>query len=118
MVAAERDEIGYAHHDFQMGVRSSGIPDCHVAHSAELSARRHLWARSRKDFQRQVIYIATVRKDGNQSNAASVWFTMSADNKANLIQTGPQTWKAKRIKRGSPVWYGSVPLTGLPSSVE
>ena len=47
----------------------------------------------------KLIYIATVRKDGNQSNAASVWFTMSAGNKAILIQTGPQTWKAKRIKR-------------------
>ena len=58
----------------------------------------------------KLIYIATVRKDGNQSTAAPVWFTMSADNKAILIQTGPQTWKAKRIKRGSPVlvWIGTA----------
>jgi general stress protein 26 len=58
----------------------------------------------------KLIYIATVRKDGNQSKAAPVWFTMSADNKSLLLQTGPQTWKAKRIKRGSPalIWIGTA----------
>ena len=58
----------------------------------------------------QLIYIATVRKDGNQSKAAPVWFTISADSNAILIQTGPNTWKAKRIRRGSPVlvWIGSA----------
>jgi hypothetical protein len=40
---------------------------------------------------------------GNQSKAAPVWFTVSADNNAILIQTGPDSWKAKRIRRGSPV---------------
>ena len=45
----------------------------------------------------QLIYIATVRKDGNQSKAAPVWFTVSADGNAILIQTGPNTWKAKRV---------------------
>ncbi|HTQ25016.1 MAG TPA: pyridoxamine 5'-phosphate oxidase family protein [Candidatus Binataceae bacterium] len=54
-----------------------------------------------------VLYIATVRKDGNQSNAAPVWFTVSPDHLV-LIQTQPTTWKAKRIRRGSPVivWIG------------
>jgi len=58
----------------------------------------------------ELIYIATVRKDGNQSKAAPVWFTISADNNEILIQTGPKTWKAKRIKRGSPaiVWIGTA----------
>ena len=58
----------------------------------------------------ELIYIATVRKDGNQSKAAPVWFTTTADNNAVLIQTGPETWKAKRIRRGSPalVWIGSA----------
>ncbi len=58
----------------------------------------------------QLIYIATVRKDGNQSKAAPVWFTIGADNNAILIQTGPETWKAKRIRRGSPalVWIGTA----------
>ena len=54
------------------------------------------------------IYIATVRKDGNQSRAARVWFIVSPDNKI-LIDTNSDSWKAKRIKRGSPVlvWLGS-----------
>jgi len=58
----------------------------------------------------QLIYIATVRKDGNQSRAAPVWFTLGADKIAILIQTGPETWKAKRIRRGSPalVWIGTA----------
>ena len=54
-----------------------------------------------------VLYIATVRKDGNQSNPAPVWFTVTPDHLV-LIQTQPTTWKAKRIRRGSPVivWIG------------
>ena len=57
-----------------------------------------------------LIYVATVRKDGNQSKSAPVWFTVTADNTAVLIQTKRDTWKAKRIKRGSPVlvWIGSA----------
>jgi hypothetical protein len=53
------------------------------------------------------IYIATVRKDGNQSKAVPVWFIMTADNQV-LIETSPTSWKAKRIKRGSPalIWIG------------
>jgi hypothetical protein len=54
------------------------------------------------------IYIATVRKDGNQSKAVPVWFIPTSDSQV-LIETGPGSWKAKRIKRGSPalVWIGS-----------
>jgi general stress protein 26 len=54
------------------------------------------------------IYIATVRKDGNQSQAARVWFIVTPDNKI-LIDTNSDSWKAKRIRRGSPVlvWLGS-----------
>jgi len=54
------------------------------------------------------IYIATVRKDGNQSTAVPVWFITTSDNQV-LIETGPGSWKARRIKRGSPalVWIGS-----------
>jgi hypothetical protein len=53
------------------------------------------------------IYIATVRKDGNQSRAVPVWFITTGDNQV-LIETSPTSWKAKRIKRGSPalVWIG------------
>jgi hypothetical protein len=56
-----------------------------------------------------VLYIATVRKDGSQSTPAPVWFTV-APNHLVLIQTQPTTWKAKRIRRGSPVivWIGKT----------
>jgi len=55
-----------------------------------------------------VIFIATVRKDGNQSTPAPVWFTVTPQQTV-LIQTRPTSWKAKRISRGSPaiVWIGS-----------
>jgi general stress protein 26 len=79
--------------------------------AAPQAARAQLSARDTQALAgAKLIYIATVRKDGNQSKAAPVWFTMSADNKSILIQTGPQTWKAKRIKRGSPalVWIGAA----------
>jgi len=73
------------------------------------------WAKiSARDMQALaktgLIYVATVRKDGNQSRSAPVWFTVTADNDAILIQTKRDTWKAKRIKRGSPVlvWIGSA----------
>jgi hypothetical protein len=53
------------------------------------------------------IYIATVRKDGKQSAAVPVWFTVTRDG-AILIQTRPASWLVRRIKRGSPVivWIG------------
>src|SRR5438105_14274027 len=52
-----------------------------------------------------LVYIATVRKDGNQSKSTPVWFTTTPDH-VLLIETGPNTWKAKRIRRGSPamIW--------------
>jgi len=55
-----------------------------------------------------LIYIATVRKDGNQSKSTPVWFTTTPDH-VLLIETGPNSWKAKRIRRGSPalIWIGS-----------
>jgi hypothetical protein len=39
-----------------------------------------------------------------------VWFTTTADDNGILIQTGRDTWKAKRIRRGSPVliWIGAA----------
>jgi len=54
------------------------------------------------------IYIGTVRKDGNQSRAVPVWFITTADNRI-LIETSPTSWKARRIRRGSPVliWIGT-----------
>src|SRR5208282_5365369 len=60
--------------------------------------------------QATTVYVATVRKDGNQSKPAPVWFTMSADRAQLLIQAHKGSWKDKRIRRGSPVivWIGGL----------
>jgi general stress protein 26 len=60
--------------------------------------------------QAQTVYVATVRKDDNQSTPAPVWFTMSADRAQLLIQAHKGSWKDKRIRRGSPVivWIGGL----------
>lgn len=65
------------------------------------------------------IYIATVRKDGNQSKAVPVWFLTSKDNSL-LIQTSPTSWKAKRIRRGSPamIWIGTSDGPALIAKAE
>jgi hypothetical protein len=57
--------------------------------------------------QTRIIYVATVRKDGTQSKAAPVWFTIRPDRRI-LIQSGPHSWQTRRIRRGSPVlvWIG------------
>jgi hypothetical protein len=57
--------------------------------------------------QASLIYIATVRKNGDQSRAAPVWFATAPDGLI-LIQTDVTSWKARRIRRGSPVivWIG------------
>jgi general stress protein 26 len=57
-----------------------------------------------------LIYVATIRKNHTQSTAAPVWFTTGGENNSFLIQTGKDTWKAKRIRRGSIVlvWIGKA----------
>ena len=54
------------------------------------------------------IYIATIRKDGSQSRAVPVWFVTTPQGQI-LIDTNTDSWKAKRVRRGSPVivWMGS-----------
>jgi hypothetical protein len=54
------------------------------------------------------IYIATVRKDGNQSTPVPVWFITTQDQQV-LIDSASTSRKVKRIRRGSPVlvWIGS-----------
>lgn len=58
-------------------------------------------------LQARVIYVATVRKDGTQSTAAPIWFTLTPERRI-LIQTGPDSWHTRRVRRGSPmiVWFG------------
>lgn len=54
------------------------------------------------------IYIATKRADGTQSKVVPVWFMFDGD--AVYFATGPDSYKARRIRRGSPllVWVGSA----------
>jgi len=48
------------------------------------------------------IYVATLRKDGSQSEAAPVWFGIMEG--AVWFTTSPDSHKGKRIRRGSPVF--------------
>jgi PPOX class probable F420-dependent enzyme len=54
------------------------------------------------------IYVATRRADGSQSKVVPVWFMFDGD--AVYFTTGPDSYKAKRIRKGSPllVWVGSA----------
>jgi len=54
------------------------------------------------------IYVATQRKNGEWSKAAPIWFMY--DGGALYFTASPTSYKAKRIKRGSPVkvWVGST----------
>src|SRR5262245_65774332 len=47
------------------------------------------------------IYVATVRKNGELSGAAPIWFYYDGDQ--IFFTTEPGSWKAKRIARGSPL---------------
>ena len=53
------------------------------------------------------IYVATRRADGSQSKVAPVWFMYDGD--AIYFMTLPNNYKARRIRKGSPllVWVGS-----------
>ena len=53
------------------------------------------------------LYVATQRKDGSQSERAPIWFMYDGD--AVYFTTVPDSYKAKRIARGSPVfvWVGA-----------
>ena len=47
------------------------------------------------------LYVATRRRDGTASKAVPVWFMY--DGEAIYFATGPDSHKARRIKRGSPL---------------
>lgn len=47
------------------------------------------------------IYIATQRKDGELGSFAPIWFMY--DKGKIFFTTSPDSWKAKRIAKGSPV---------------
>ena len=48
------------------------------------------------------IYVATQRKDGTRSEVVPVWFAVMDD--AIWFTTGPESHKAKRVRRGSPLF--------------
>lgn len=48
------------------------------------------------------IYVATQRKDGTRSRAVPVWFGVM--DGSLWFTTSPDTYKGKRIRRGSPVF--------------
>jgi hypothetical protein len=54
------------------------------------------------------IHVATRRADGSQSKVVPVWFMFDGD--AIYFATSPGSYKARRIKHGSPlfVWVGSA----------
>jgi len=54
------------------------------------------------------IYVATTRANGEWSTAAPVWFIY--DGEAVYLTAAPTSYKARRIKRSSPVriWVGST----------
>lgn len=50
------------------------------------------------------IYIATRRADGSRSAAVPVWFWWDAAQQVLYTSTAPDARKAKRIRKGSPVY--------------
>ena len=54
------------------------------------------------------IHMATRRKDGSLSSVKPVWFYYEQGDEL-FFTTSPDSWKAKRIARGSPVyiWVGA-----------
>ena len=50
------------------------------------------------------IHIATQRADGSRSVAVPVWFWWDAANQVLYTSTSPEAHKAKRIRKGSPVY--------------
>src|SRR5262245_16819302 len=60
--------------------------------------------------QAKEIYVATDRKDGKRSEAVPVWFGYM-DN-ALWFTTSPDSNKAKRVKRGSPIYVSTQGKNG------
>jgi hypothetical protein len=54
-----------------------------------------------------LLYVATRRKSGVRSTVRPIWFIY--EDGLVYFTTAPTTWKARRLKRGSPlyIWVGS-----------
>jgi hypothetical protein len=59
------------------------------------------------------IYVATRRADGSRSKAAPIWFW--SDGRVLYFSTSPASHKAKRIRKGSPVFFSLQARTGRSS---
>lgn len=73
------------------------------------SASAELDAATRKALaEEDLIYTATERKDGSMSSAAPIWFWSDGESDILYTSTSPDSWKAKRLERGSPlhIWVG------------
>lgn len=55
-----------------------------------------------------LLYVATRRRNGERSSVAPIWFHW--DGSEVFFTTSPASWKARRLRRGSPlyVWIGSA----------
>lgn len=76
---------------------------------AALPADAQLDAATRKALaDSDLIYTATERKDGSLSSVAPIWFWSDGESDILYTSTAPDSWKAKRLKRGSPlhIWVG------------
>ena len=56
-----------------------------------------------------LIYVATRRRDGTLSSVAPIWFYYRPDGTL-FFSTSPDSWKARRIAAGSPlyIWVGAA----------
>jgi general stress protein 26 len=73
-----------------------------AAHAASLPAETEAALQSS-----DLIYVATERRDGSRSSVKPIWFYYTGDDKL-FFTTSPDSWKAKRIAQGSPlyIWVG------------
>jgi PPOX class probable F420-dependent enzyme len=64
------------------------------------------------------LYVATRRADGTLSKKVPVWFMYDGD--AAYFTTAPGSYKAKRIRRGSPlhVWVGTADGPSFTAAAE
>jgi PPOX class probable F420-dependent enzyme len=78
------------------------LPRSHVARAAIPAATEQALAEAK------LIYVATRRQGGTPSEAAPIWFHF--DGEEIFFTTSPDSWKARRIAAGSPlyIWVGSA----------
>jgi len=82
-----------------------------LAASSAAVAAAELPAATREALaESDLIYTATERKDGTRSSKAPIWFWSDGESDVLYTSVSPDSWKAKRLARGSPlyVWVGDA----------